>query len=225
MKKAMEQTREGLAKYRSFGEMIASDPKFADRKRNRDKDYSHTPKRSDLEDETRKIFAAQRRFGQQFASAELEHEFATVGVSQLPLQDSEKMLGDCPFERDEKRTTKQAPSFELFRFLSRLVNLTLTLGRAPPFKLTPEQIARAARDFGVATKGVTFTALRNSLDLDPNIRFEGVARGQGKRCRRAHWRGRGRNIRVERGARCGALGVALEDARKAGPHRGGARVS
>ena len=117
MKKAMEQTREGLAKYRSFGEMIASDPKFAERKRNRDKDYSHTPKRSDLEDETRKIFAAQRRFGQQVASTELEHEFSKLAFSQLPLQDSEKMLGDCPFERDEKRTAKQAPSFELFRFL------------------------------------------------------------------------------------------------------------
>ncbi len=68
MKKAMEQTREGLAKYRAFGEMIADDPKFAERKRNRDKDYSHTPKRSDLEDETRMIFAAQRRFGQQAAN-------------------------------------------------------------------------------------------------------------------------------------------------------------
>ena len=65
MKKAMEATREGLAKYRSFGEMLANDPKFAERKRNRDKDYSHTPKRSDLEDETRAIFSAQRRFGQQ----------------------------------------------------------------------------------------------------------------------------------------------------------------
>ena len=53
MKKAMEATREGLAKYRSFGEMLANDPKFADRKRNRDKDYSHTAKRSDLEDEVR----------------------------------------------------------------------------------------------------------------------------------------------------------------------------
>ncbi len=63
MKKAMEETREGLAKYRSFGEMIESDPKFADRKRNRDKDYSHTPKRSDLQAELRSIFAAQRRFG------------------------------------------------------------------------------------------------------------------------------------------------------------------
>ena len=64
MKKAMEQTREGLAKYRSFGEMIESDPKFMDRKRNRDKDYSHTPKRSDLEDELHSIFAAQRRFAE-----------------------------------------------------------------------------------------------------------------------------------------------------------------
>jgi len=59
----MEETREGLAKYRSFGEMLANDPKFSDRKRNRDKDYLHTAKRSDLEDEVRKIFQAQRCFG------------------------------------------------------------------------------------------------------------------------------------------------------------------
>ena len=61
MKKAMEATREGLAKYHSFGDMIANDPKFADRKRNRDKDYSHTAKRSDLEDEVRAIARAQAR--------------------------------------------------------------------------------------------------------------------------------------------------------------------
>ena len=56
MKKAMEQRARGLAKYRSFGEMIANDPKFAERKRNRDKDYSHTAKRSDLEDEVARDF-------------------------------------------------------------------------------------------------------------------------------------------------------------------------
>src|SRR5262249_18018126 len=70
MKKAMEETREGLAKYRSFGEMLASDPKFSDRKRNRDKAYSHTAKRSDLEDEVRKIFQAQRCFGKAHATEE-----------------------------------------------------------------------------------------------------------------------------------------------------------
>jgi CRISPR-associated endonuclease Csn1 len=173
MKKAMEQTREGLAKYRAFGEMIAEDPKFAQRKRNRDKDYSHTPKRSDIEDETRKIFAAQRRFGQPAANEAFERDFAKLAFSQRPLQDSEKMLGDCPFEPSQKRTSKQAPSFELFRFLSRLVTLRLTTGRTDR-PLSPDEIARASRDFGQATKGVTFAALRRMLDLDPGARFVGV---------------------------------------------------
>jgi CRISPR-associated endonuclease Csn1 len=171
MKKAMEQTRDGLAKYRAFGEMIADDPKFAERKRNRDKDYSHTPKRSDLEEETRRIFAAQRRFGQQAANEALERDFADLAFSQRALQDSEIMLGNCPFEPAEKRTAKQAPSFELFRFLSRLVTLRLTAGRTER-PLSAEEIARASSDFGHATKGVTFTALRRKLD--PNIRFAGV---------------------------------------------------
>lgn len=173
MKKAMEQTREGLAKYRAFGEMIASDPKFAERQRNRDKDYSHTPKRSDLEAETRAIFAAQRRFGQQTAGDLLERDFAELAFSQRPMQDSETMLGACPFEPAEKRTSKQAPSFELFRFLSRLAALRLTTGRTER-PLNADEIACASRDFGQATKGITFTALRGKLDLDPNTRFAGV---------------------------------------------------
>src|SRR5262249_25462918 len=71
MKRGMEETRDGLVNYRSFGEMLASDPKFSDRKRNRDKDYSHPAKRSDLEDEVRKIFQAQRCFGNAHATEEL----------------------------------------------------------------------------------------------------------------------------------------------------------
>src|SRR5262249_26098781 len=131
MKKAMEETRDGLVKYRSFGEMLASDPKFSDRKRNRDKDYSHTAKRSDLEDEVRKIFQAQRCFGKSHATEELERQFRDKAFSQRPLQDSEDKVGNCPFEPDHhKRTAKRAPSFELFRFLQRLVNLRVAVGQA-----------------------------------------------------------------------------------------------
>ena len=173
MKKAMEQTREGLAKYRSFGEMLDGDPKFADRKRNRDKDYSHTPKRSDLEDEIRLIFAAQRRFDNPRATEALQAEIASAAFDQRPLQDSEGKVGPCPFETGEKRTAKRAPSFELFRFLSRLANLRLTAGGAEP-KLTPEEIARAARGFG-EQKSITFKTLRKLLDLDPNTRFAGIS--------------------------------------------------
>ena len=172
MKKAMEQTREGLAKYRSFGEMIETDPKFSDRKRNRDKDYSHTPKRSDLEDELRSIFSAQRRFANPRATHELEGEVASAAFTQRPLQDSEDKVGPCPFEPGEKRTARHAPSFEMFRFLSRLANLRLSAGRTE-LALSPEQIARASRGFG-EQKSVTFKTLRKLLDLDPNTRFVGI---------------------------------------------------
>jgi CRISPR-associated endonuclease Csn1 len=174
MKKAMEQTREGLAKYRSFGEMLANDPKFAERKRNREKDYSHTAKRSDLEDEVRKIFQAQRRLQNPCASEELERQFIDKAFSQRPLQDSEDKVGNCPFEPDQKRTSKRAPSFELFRFLQRLVNLRIAVGRAER-PLTPEEIGVVVKKFG-EQKTYTYKTLRKDLDLDPNARFSAVAR-------------------------------------------------
>jgi CRISPR-associated endonuclease Csn1 len=173
MKRAMEQTREGLAKYRSFGDMLANDEKFKDRKRNRDKDYSHTPKRSDLEDEVRVIFLAQRRLGNAMASEDLATRFSDQAFSQRPLQDSEKLVGKCIFEQDQLRTARRAPSFELFRFLQRLVNLRITLGRAER-PLTQEEITLAMNGFGETTKTVSFASLRKTLDLDPNARFAGI---------------------------------------------------
>jgi CRISPR-associated endonuclease Csn1 len=175
MKRAMEATREGLAKYHSFGDMIANDPKFADRKRNRDKDYSHTAKRSDLEDEVRDIFRAQVRFGSRIAGEELQRRFSETAFFQRPLQDSEDRVGECPFEPGQKRAARRAPSFELFRFLSRLANLKLTVGRSPERSLTPDEIALAAKDFGETKKTITFKSLRETLDLDPNARFSGIA--------------------------------------------------
>lgn len=176
MKKAMEATREGLAKYQSFGDMIASDPKFADRKRNRDKDYSHTAKRSDLEDEVRTIFRAQMRFGSVIASEDIAQKFADAAFFQRPLQDSEDKVGECPFEPGQKRAARRAPSFELFRFLSRLANLKLAVGRSPERSLTADEIALAVKDFGETKKTITFKSLREALDLDPNASFSGVAR-------------------------------------------------
>ena len=175
MKKAMEQTREGLAKYRSFGEMLALDEKFKDRKRNRDKDYSHTAKRSDLEDEIQTIFSAQRHLGNPAATEELATSFTAIAFFQRPLQDSEKLVGKCPFEPDQMRTARRAPSFELFRFLQRLANLKISVGRIET-SLTADQIALAAKGFGETKKTITFASLRETLDLDPNARFAGIAK-------------------------------------------------
>jgi len=175
MKKAMEATREGLAKYRSFGEMLAIDEKFKNRKRNRDKDYSHTAKRSDLEAEVRAIFAAQHRLGNPAATETMAASFADIAFFQRPLQDSEMLVGRCPFEPGQMRTARRAPSFELFRYLSRLAHLRISVGRAER-PLTSDEIALAAKGFGETKKTFTFASLRETLDLDPNARFADIAK-------------------------------------------------
>lgn len=176
MKKAMEATSEGIKKYHSFGDMIANDPRFEDRKRNRDKDYSHTAKRSDLEAEARAIWRAQIRFGNRTINEAFLELFAETAFFQRPLQDSEDKVGQCPFEPGQKRAARRAPSFELFRYLSRLSNLKIAVGRSPERRLTAEEISLAARGFGESKKTITFKSLRETLDLDPNARFSGIAK-------------------------------------------------
>lgn len=170
--KAMEGTEEKLARWRGFAEMMVRDPEFAGRKRNREGDYSHTAKRSWLEAETRDIFAAQRRLGAPYATEALEAAFADLAFTQRPLQDSEHMVAQCPFEPDQKRTAKRSPAFELFRIMSRLANLKL-VSQGHEQRLSAEQIATVTADFG-AQKKITYKSLRRMLDLDPRTRFDGV---------------------------------------------------
>ncbi len=108
-----------------------------------------------------------------WATKDLQSEIALAAFAQRPLQDSEDKVGPCPFEPGVKRTSRCAPSFEMFRFLSRIENLRLTTGRTER-ALAPKEIARAARDFG-EQKGITFKTLRKRLDLDSNVRFSGIA--------------------------------------------------
>jgi CRISPR-associated endonuclease Csn1 len=128
MLKAIDATRERLGQWRTIGEMMARDPVYADRKRNRNGDYSRSVLRLDLESEVRAIFAAQRRFGNARAHEELEAEFAELAFTQKPLQDSEHMVQRCPFECDQMRTARRAPGFEMFRLLARLAQLKLIAG-------------------------------------------------------------------------------------------------
>jgi CRISPR-associated endonuclease Csn1 len=157
----------------TVAQLFASDPAFAGRKRNRNGDYSRSVQRTDLEREVRALFAAQRRLANAAASAEFEAAFADAAFSQRPLQDSEKMVESCPFERDHKRTAKRSYAFEMFRLLSRLANLTLTAG-GPEFRLSAEQIGRVAADFGTQ-KQISYRRVRKLLDLDPRTRFASVS--------------------------------------------------
>ncbi|MBB6252906.1 type II CRISPR RNA-guided endonuclease Cas9 [Nitrospirillum iridis] len=169
---AIEETRSRLARWRSVAEMAAHDPEFSSRKRNRDGDYSRSLLRRDLVDEVRVLFQAQRRLGNTLATPALEEDFIGTAFFQRPLQDSEDKVGPCPFEAGERRTARHAPSFELFRLLSRLAALRVREGKAER-PLTPAEVGMAVADFG-SSRSLSFKRLRTLLELPASAGFDGV---------------------------------------------------
>jgi CRISPR-associated endonuclease Csn1 len=180
MLKAIRDTGDKLADYRTVGEMFAKDETFAVRKRNRDGDYSRSVLRDDQQREVKLLLSQQRRMGNSLASDKLEGDLIDIAFFQRPLADSEDKVGWCPFEDNQRRAAKRSPSFERFRFLSRLTALRLQTSNRD-WALTAEQIAVASVDFG-SQNGMTFKRLRKVLDLDDGIRFDGIpVQDEGKR--------------------------------------------
>lgn len=178
---AIEATRQKLLdhQYRTVGEMLARDPAFAEHKRNRGGAFTRSVLRDDQQDEVTILLRTQRRFGSIVASETLQASFIATAFSQKGFQSSEHLVGACPFEHGEKRAARFSPSFEKFRYLSRLAALRLLTGRSER-RLSGEEIVRAGDGFGKSV-GITFAALRKLLDLDTNTRFDGVGRDDEKR--------------------------------------------
>lgn len=193
MKKAIADTRERLARFGTPAKLLTEDADLVLRRtpmncgememvrrfRNREGDYSRSLMRDDLVAEVRALFRTQARLQSGFATTELEDEFVAAAFFQRPLQDSEKLVGSCPFEPQEKRSPKRGYSFEMFRFLSRLNHLTLREGRDER-TLTGEEIGIAAAEFG-ATAKFPFAALRKRLKLPDATVFVGVTPDEEKK--------------------------------------------
>jgi CRISPR-associated endonuclease Csn1 len=173
MLKALEATQEKLGRYRTVGEMFVRDPDFAARRRNRDGVYDRTTSRDDLAHEVHALLSAQRRLGNALASEELAEAYIGIAFFQRPLQDSERLVGTCPFEKAEKRAPKLSPSFEKFRLLQRLVNLRITTddGERP---LTPEELALTTADLGASTAKLTVKKVRALIGLPAEHRFTAI---------------------------------------------------
>ncbi len=165
---------EKSAKYRTVGEMFAKDDAFADKKRNRSGEYSHTVARSLHEDEVTKLFRQQRKLASQFAGTEFEQAYASLAFDQLPLQGSETLLGKCPFEPDEYRASLQAYSFEKFRFLTKLINSRIDDGSKSGRKLTPQELSKAVAGFGKSLPKINWNRLVDMLGLPTSTNFVGV---------------------------------------------------
>jgi len=164
---------EKSGKYRTVGEMFAQGSMFQNKKRNKHGDYSLTVLRSLHEDEIKTLFKTQRRLGSSFANEDMEAKYAKLAFGQLPLQDSEKMLGSCPFEPDQYRASSLAYSFEKFRYLSKLNNIRLENDSKDGRLLTKNELSMAVGGFGKTAK-ISWTGLRKLLGLPNSAKFVGV---------------------------------------------------
>ena len=85
----------------------------------------------------------------------------------------ERMVGDCTFEKDEKRAPKASYSFEIFRLASDLSHLVFIPRDASKrqakrenleIRLSPEQISKVI-DLAKNQKNLTYKKVRNTAGI------------------------------------------------------------
>lgn len=172
--KAMQGLGQSIAAYSTFGQALNEDAQLSIRKRNVTNDYGKTPKRDWLRNELAIIAERQNGFGNNLPSHIIE-EFIVKAFTQRPLQGQADRVANCPFEKDQKRSSKHSPSFEYFRFLQKLNHISLWMPGAPDWTLNSEEIQKVAKEFGNQAS-YTYKSLRKTLELDANARFRGIAK-------------------------------------------------
>lgn len=167
--------------YRTIGEMLYKDEKFAANKRNKSASYSNTFSRKQYEDEIKLIFKKQRECENGYATKELEDSYLKIYLGQRNSDDGpggnspyggnqiEKMLGKCTFEVDEPRAVKAAYSFEYFNLLSKINAMKIVKNNVKR-SLTEEE-RKAVTNLAFKKKSITYSSIRKELNLPDNELF------------------------------------------------------
>ena len=167
--------------YRTAGEMLLKDPRFAASKRNKGGQYISTVSRSQTEQEVRLIFRAQRQYGNPHASEAMEEAYLDILLSQRsfdegpggnsPYGDSqiEKMVGKCTFHPELPRAAKATYSFEYFTLLEKINHIRIRYkGVSQP--LTGAQ-RHALIELAHSVDNPDFARIRKALSLPEEARF------------------------------------------------------
>lgn len=167
--------------YRTIGEMLFKDEKFADCKRNKAEKYEVTFSRQNYCDEIKCIFESQRGFGNPFATDEFEEKYLEIYLSQRAFDEGpggdspyggnliEKMIGKCTFEKDEPRAVKASYSFEYFNLLCKVNAIKLVNGKTKR-SLTEEERQKVI-SAGFAKINLTYGGIRKLLGISEDSYF------------------------------------------------------
>lgn len=179
----ISENEESLLKngYRTVGEMLYKDKRFADCKRNKSGNYINTVSRSMILNEINSIFDAQIKLGSSFLTDEFCQKYVDIVMSQRSYANGpgegskysgnqiEKMVGNCSLIEGESRAAKASYSFQYFSLLQ-AVNNVMIVSPSKSEKLTPEQrkmIIEAAHK----SPSMTYEKIRKILDLPNECRF------------------------------------------------------
>lgn len=170
------------SRYETIGEMLALDAEYAQGKRNRPRQYSHTVLRELLVEEIKLLFERQRQQGSQFASPEFEQGILDCLTYVKPPQTAallESLVGQCTYYPDLPRSPQNTWSAERFILLCKANNVSYWLGTEKKM-LTPEQ-RQAVIAAAYEHPAMTFKHVRAAAGLDPEARFTAVNYGGRRR--------------------------------------------
>lgn len=173
--------------YTTVGEALSCDEKFALHKRNKRDDYTNSFARDDFLRELEAIIKTQRSYALKNTPEQAINELiygiddgqvtnASAIMYQRPFMTKElieKMVGDCTFEKNEKRAPKASYSFEVFRLASDLSHLVFIPRDASKrqakrdnleVRLSPEQISKVI-DVAKSQKSLTYKKVRSTAGI------------------------------------------------------------
>lgn len=174
--------------YRTVGEMLWKDERFAENKRNKGGDYSNTFLRSQLKEEIGIIFEKQKAFGSLYVMDAFSEKYLEILFSQRAFEEGpgeespyagnqiEKMVGKCTFEKEEKRASKATYTFELFNLWQKINSIGI-LQDGMKRRLTDDERNKL---FALChrTEKVDYKRIRKELELGQDALFSNLTYGR-----------------------------------------------
>ncbi|PHQ65814.1 MAG: type II CRISPR RNA-guided endonuclease Cas9 [Sulfurimonas sp.] len=160
--------------YKTIGEYISTKSKKRNGKDAEGKlNYENSISRSMLVDEIELIFKKQKEFGCKFINDSLLEVYKKIAFEQRALKSVADMVANCPFEKDEKRASKSSYSFELFRALQKLKNISfITIEGEVSF--SKEEIEQVIHEAKSKTTPRTYKQIKKLFNLDESVEFKGL---------------------------------------------------
>ena len=167
--------------YRTIGEMLYKDEKFAEYKRNKADDYSNTFARAEYEEEVHEIFRAQQEYGNPYATEKMKESFLEIYLSQRTFDEGpggkspyggnqiEKMIGKCTLEPNEMRAAKATFSFEYFNLLTKVNSIKIVSASGKRFLNNDER--QKIIKLAFAKNSINYSSIRKELKLDDSELF------------------------------------------------------